>query len=44
MGRSFIAQNARNFKEFMKEVIADFKLEDTKELRNWLETVYAPYK
>jgi hypothetical protein len=39
-----IAQNARNFKEFMKEVIADFKLEDTKELRNWLETVYAPYK
>ena len=39
-----IAQNARNFKEFMKEVIADFKLEDTKELRDWLETVYAPYK
>lgn len=38
-----IAQNARNFKEFVKEVIADFKLEDTKELRDWLETIYAPY-
>ena len=39
-----IAKTAKNFKAFVQEVIADFKLEDTKELRDWLETVYAPYK
>ena len=38
-----IAKTAKNFNAFVKEVIADFKLEDTKELRDWLETIYAPY-
>jgi hypothetical protein len=39
-----IAQEAKSFKDFVKEVIADFKLADTKELRAWLQTLYAPYE
>lgn len=39
-----IAQEAKNLKEFIKEVVASFKLEDTKELRAWLTTLYTPYQ
>ena len=38
-----MAKTAKNFKAFVKEVMSEFKLEDSKELQAWLETIYKPY-
>ena len=38
-----MAKTAKNFKAFAKEVMSQFKIEDSKELQAWLETLYAPY-
>jgi len=39
-----MAKTARNFKAFVKEVMAEFKLEDSEELQAWLRSLYAPYE
>lgn len=39
-----MAKTAKNFKAFAKEVMAQFKLEDSKELQAWLHSLYAPYE
>ena len=39
-----MAKTAKNFKSFKKEVMADFKLEDSPELEAWLKSLYAPYE
>jgi|GEM_PF-1160710 hypothetical protein len=39
-----IAQEAKNLKDFIKEVLKYLKAEDSKELRDWLTSLYAPYQ
>jgi len=39
-----IAQEAKNLKDFIKEVLKYLKVEDSKELRDWLTSLYAPYQ
>ena len=39
-----MAKTARNFKAFAKEVMAEFRLEDSEELQAWLHSLYAPYE
>lgn len=39
-----IAQEAKNLKDFIKEVLKYLKVEDSKELRDWLTSLYTPYQ
>jgi hypothetical protein len=39
-----MAKTAKNFKAFKKEVMDEFKLEDSAEFEAWLKSIYAPYE
>jgi hypothetical protein len=39
-----MAKTAKNFKTFKKEVMDEFKLEDSPEFEAWLKSLYAPYE